>query len=250
MSKKLTNLGAILLVVWSGRLAVADTEFRLKQAQEQKKHLFALFIRDGDTACAKTKAVFEQAEPLLNGRAVLHVAEVSDPSEAAFVRKYGIDRAPLPLTIVFAPNGAIVKTFVGKVVNETELAGAFASPALAEVMKSLQDRKLVLLCVQGKGTAHNGSSLDAARAAAQDPKASGAITVVQADPQAPDNADLLRQLQVDSKLKEATIFILVPPSTLAGKVEGDTTKQSLWAAIMSSVSSCSSGCGPSGCGPR
>lgn len=239
---------ALLGRISAASVAVANTESLKEVARKQNKHLFALFFRTGDTDGAKMKGVFAEAKRKLGRRALFSVASVSNPSEANFVRKYGIARAPLPLTLVFAPNGAIVKSFAGKVVSQSDLAGAFASPALAEVLGAMQDRKLVLLCIQGKRTRHNSESLGAARAAAQDEKARDSITVVRAAPDDGHSSDLLKQLSVSSKMQEATIFILVPPSTMAGKVEGATTKDALWKTIVTSVSSCSTGCGPSGCG--
>jgi hypothetical protein len=155
----------------------------------------------------------------------------------------------LPLTLVFAPNGAIVKAFPGKVATQDELGKAFASRVLADVTKAMQERKLVLVCVQGGKTQGNSSSLTAARAAADDKRAGGSIAVVRAAPEDSANGDLLKQLKVAPSLKKASLFILVPPGTIAGKVEGATTKDAVWAAITKGVSACSSGgCGPSGCG--
>ena len=232
---------ALLAFIPGATVAVANTESVLKQSEKYGKHLFVLFVREGDANCAKMKSVFAKAQPSLSKRAVFHIADVSDSSEAAFVRKYGIARAPLPLTLVFAPNGAIVNAFAGKVVSQETVSKAFASPALATVKKALQEGQLALVCAQGKRTKHNTESLAAARAAAGDARARDAIVIVQVAPEDTHNADLLREMKVPSSLREATIFILVPPGTLAGQVEGATTKGSLWAAIMKGISACSGG---------
>lgn len=222
----------------------------VKDAAREKKHVFALFVRGNDADGGKMKKVFTEAQRSLGKRALFRVADVSDRSESAFIEKYGINRAPLPLTLVFAPNGAIVKAFPGKVVSEADLGKAFAAPAYADAMKAMQDQKLVLLCVQGKHTKNNAASLQAARAAAGDKRAGGSIAVVQAAPEDTANAALLKPLEVTSALEDATVFILVPPGKIAGNVAGATTKDALWAAIAKGVSACSSGgCGPSGCGP-
>jgi len=142
-----------------------------------------------------------------------------------------------------------VNAFVREAMKIDELRGAFASRKYAEVLKLLQDRKLVLLCVQGAHTKHNDASLGAAKAVVADEKAGGSIRWVQVAPEDESSRDLLTQLEVDSKVSVATIHILVPPATLAGKVEGATTKDKLWQAIASGVSSCGAGgCGPGGCG--
>jgi len=241
---------ALVGLVGTATVAGATTEAALRQAAKQNKHLFALFIRSGEPQSAKMKSVFTEAQRSLGQRALFHVAAVSDPAEADFVRKNGIGRASLPLTLVFAPNGAVVKGFPGQVVSKEALAAAFASPKLADVLKGLQDKRLVLLCVQGKKTKHNAESLRAAREVAKDERARGGVTVVQAAPEDARSADLFRQLKAGTSFQEATVFIVAPPSSLAGTVAGKTTKEALWTAIVKGVSACSSGgCGPSGCGP-
>ena len=238
---------------WAGQAPKTTGKMQagLNEARSRKKHLFALFIRAGDGDCDKMKGVFKDAEPSLKSRAVFRVATVSDPSEAEFVAHYEIDRAPLPLTLVFAPNGAIVRAFAGKVVAKADLSAAFASPAFAQVMKEMQAGKLVLLCVQGKQTQHNAESLAAARAAAADKRSDGAVVVVTAAPEDSANTDVLKPLKADATLKDATVFILTPPSTLAGKGVGATSKEAVWDAIVKCASACSSGsCGSGGCGTK
>lgn len=242
-----TGLVVALLSTIGASSACADMRVALRDAAKQNKHVFALFVRNGDANGAKMKRVFTEARRTLGSRALFRVADVGDRSESAFVQKYGIDRAPLPLTIVFAPNGAIVRAFPGKVTTTAELSKAFASPAFADVMKAMQDRKLVLLCAQGKGTRHNSESLAAARGVAKDKRAAGVVTVVRAAPEDAANANLLKPLKADSSLKEATVYILVPPSVIAGKVEGATTKEAVWAALVKGVSACQSGGGSSCC---
>ncbi|NCO93395.1 MAG: hypothetical protein COZ06_17880 [Armatimonadetes bacterium CG_4_10_14_3_um_filter_66_18] len=229
--------------------APADAATALQRAQNQKKHAFLLFYKQGNDACAKMRMTLVQAEKNLGKKAVFYAADVSSAKDKATVQEYRADQAPLPLTLVFAPNGAIVKAFPGKVATQQELGKAFASPVFADVTKAMQDRKLVLLCVQGGKTQGNSSSLSAARAAAADKRAGGSIEVVRAAPEDSANADLLKQLEVAPSLKKASLFILVPPGVIAGKVDGETTKGAVWAAIVKGVSSCSSGsCGPGGCG--
>jgi len=217
-----------------------DAATALKRAVGQKKYLFLLFYRPGEAPGEEMRRTFTAAEKTLGQKAHFYAADVTAAKEQATVRQYQADRAPLPLTLVFADNGAIVNAFVGKAVDRKTLAEAFVSAKLAEVQKALQDRKLVLLCVQGKQTQHNAESLKAARAVADVESMRGGIAVILADPGDSHNGDLLKQLKVDAKMKQATIFILIPPSTLGGKVEGATDQAKLLAAVQGALSSCGS----------
>ena len=228
--------------------SLQGAELALSQAESAGKHLIVLAYRWDDERTQKMKAVLKKAGQSLAAKAVCHLLDVADEKEAGFVERYGLSQAPLPLTLVLAPNGAVVRGFAQRVVDVTALAASLASPKLAEVLKLLQERKLVLLCVQGSRTKHNAESLAAAKAVVADPKASGSIQWVQVDPGDAANTDLLNPLKLDATLQEATIGIVVPPRTLAGTVPGATTRDALWEAITTGVSSCGSGCAPGGCG--
>jgi hypothetical protein len=109
----------------------------MERAFKDGKHAFVLFYHSGDQANNKMKETFARAEAKLQTRAVFTVVDVESSSESRLIEKYGVRQAPLPLTMVLAPNGAIVRAFT-KPVDEKALAGAFASPKVAEVLKALQ----------------------------------------------------------------------------------------------------------------
>jgi hypothetical protein len=230
--------------------APLDAGAALRTATEQKKYLFLAFYRPGDSGNDELMKTFGEAEKTLSERATFYRANMQEEKERRMVEAYQVTRAPLPLTLVFASNGAFVNAFRGKTATLSEMTASFLSPKFAEAVKALQDRKIVLLCLQGKDTQHNAESLAAAQATSQAKESNGMITLVQVAPEDNESKDLLGQLKVDAKLKEATLFVLVPPSNLAGKIEGATTKEVVWQAVVKGVSSCGpSGCGPSGCGP-
>jgi len=230
----------------------SDAATALQSAMDQKKYLFVSFYKPGDQKGEEVRKAFAEAEGALSQKALFYAADVTNPKEQVLVSKYQVNRAPLPLTLAFAENGAIVKAFPGTVMDRDALAKTFVSPKMAEVQKGFQDKKIMLLCVQGKSTQHNAESLGAARELIQEGKTANAVTIIEATPEDPANTDLLKQLRVDATLKEATVFVLVPPGNLAGKIEGATTKAALWQVLAKGLSGgCGpGGCGPSGCGPK
>ena len=239
----------LLGVVSAGSAAPRTAEAMLQQAATENKHLVVLAWSDNDDTTSKLKTMLEKARVSLASKALFYALKTDDPANKDFVAKYKLASAPLPLTLVFAPNGVVVGAFVQKVVDEKTLAASFASPKLASVLKLLQDGKLVLLCVQSKTTQHNAESLAAAQGAAADERAKGQIEVVQVDPTDEGCADVVAPLKLPANLEEATIRILVPPGTLAGEVKGATTQTAVWDAILKAVAACSGGgCGAGGCG--
>jgi len=233
----------------SSQAAAKNADALLQQAAQENKHLVVLAWGNGDDTTSKLKKMLETARVPLASKALFCVLKTDDTANKDFVAKYRLAAAPLPLVLVFAPNGVVVGAFVQKVVDQKTVAASFASPKLASVLKLLQDGNLVLLCVQSKTTKHNAESLKAAQGAAVDERAKGQIQTVELDPTDTNCADLLAKLKVSTSLEEATIRIIVPPGTIAGEVKGATTSAAVWDAIVKAVSACSGGgCGAGGCG--
>jgi len=215
------------------------------QAGKDGKYSFVLFYRPKEQASETMRATVERAKGKLEAKAVLLSVDIGAQSEAALVEKFRAQQAPLPLTLVIAPNGATIRAF-RKPVEEATLASAFVSPKVAEVAKALQDKKVVALCLQGPATKHNRESKRAAEQFVADQKLGGQGVLVAADPSR--EADLLKRCGMSTAPTEATIVLLAPPGTMVGTFAGATTKDALLQKLQSASSSCTSGsCGPSGC---
>jgi hypothetical protein len=141
------------------------------------------------------------------------------------------------LTLVFAPNGALVKPFVRQVVEEKQLTETLASPPLAEALKALQEGQAVLLCVQGEKTKHNVESLKAAQELIEDERAKGAVALVQVAPEDSACQDVFKRFRVATDLEEATIFFLFPPEVRGGQLAGPADKERLWNALLTAFQS-------------
>jgi len=216
----------------------------IMKAGREGKYAFVLFYRPKEQASEAMRATVERAKGKLEAKAVLLSVDIGAKSEAGLVEKFRAQQAPLPLTLVIAPNGAIIRAFA-KPVDEAALSGAFVSPKIAEVTKALQDRKLVALCLQGPSTKHNNESRSAAEQFVADQRVGGQAVLVTADPSR--EADLLKRCRISAAPAEATILLLAPPGSMVGTFAGATTKEALLQKLQS-ASSCSSGsCGPSGC---
>jgi len=215
------------------------------QAGKDGKYSFVLFYRPKEQASETMRATLERAKGKLKTKAVLLSVDIDAKPEAGLVERFRAQQAPLPLTLVIAPNGATIRGFT-KPVDEATLASAFVSPKVAEVTKALQDRKVVALCLQGPATKHNRESKRAAEQFVADQKLGGQAVLVMADPSR--ETDLLKRCRMSAAPAEATIVLLAPPGSMVGTFAGATTKEALLQKLQSASSSCSSGsCGPSGC---
>ena len=229
----------------SPKAPLTPTEKAMERASREGKYSFLLFYRPGERASEAMRATFERAKRKLAAKASFFSVDIAAKAEAGLVGKYDAQRAPLPLTLAIAPNGATVRAFT-KPVDEQALAGAFVSPKTAEITKALQDKKVVALCLQGPSTKHNRESKRAAETFVADRALAGQGIVIAADPS--QEAELVKRCGLIPPPAEATIVILVPPGNMVATVAGATTKEALLQKLQSASSGCSSGgCGPSGC---
>lgn len=220
----------------------------IRHAAGKDRHLFLFLYKTEDRQTKSMRKVFEAAMADLADKAESVVVHVGDRSEKAVVDKLKVARAPMPLVLVLAPNGARVGAFVREF-DADRLAGAFASPCMAKCLKALQERRLVFLCVQNDKTEQNGAAMRGVRDFQSDKRFSQATEIVTLDPGDRAEKSFLSKLRVDPKTAQAVTVFLAPPGSVLAKYEGATNKNAMVATLMSAMSSCGSGsgCGPSGC---
>ncbi|HEY7309213.1 MAG TPA: hypothetical protein VH643_07660 [Gemmataceae bacterium] len=129
----------------AGQIVVAD-------AARTNRYVFILFAREDDAATQAVRHTLQATLARRGAQATSLEVRVTDPAEKPMVEQYGVSRAPMPLVLAVAPNGAITGGFPLKL-TEAQVAQAFVSPAVAQCLKAVQARKLVLLCVQPTPTA-------------------------------------------------------------------------------------------------
>lgn len=223
----------------------------MRQAAEADKYLFAFFWKTEDAQTTAMRAVFEQAVNKAADRADGVTVNITDPAEKEIVDKFGLERAPMPLVLAIAPNGAITGGFPSEL-REEALLEAFATPCTEQCMKCLQDGKLVFLCVQNGSTTLNEEAMQGVRDFKADDRFAEATEIVRLDPSDAAEADFLADLQVRPDTKTAVTVFLAPPGMPVAMYEGATNKEELVKTLMTASSSCCPGgsCGPGGCGPK
>jgi len=231
--------------------AVAGTGMdALNKAAAANKYLFAFFWKTEDESTRAKRKVFDAAVTQIAERADAVAVNVTAKAEGQIVEKFGLDRAPMPLVLAIAPNGAITGGFPDSY-SEQDLLDAFASPCLEKVVKALQDRKLTFLCVQNAKTAGNEDSLQGVRDFCADERYRSATEIVMLDPAAKAEAKLLSDLKISADTASAVTVFLAPPGSPIAMFEGATTKEALVETLQKASSACGPGgsCGPGGCGP-
>ncbi len=219
----------------------------IEQAAAADKYIYLFCYRDEDEHTRAARATLDAAMENLADRATSIAVHVADPQERLLVAKYQLNRAPLPLVLAVAPTGAVTGGFPGTF-TAAQLETALVSRGAQECLKALQDRKLVLLCIQNGATQHNAEALRGVREFAADPQYAATTDIVSVDPTDPAEESLLKQFNVDPQTAEAVTVFLAPPGAVVATYTGATDKDVLVAAARTAARGCNpaSGC----CGPR
>ncbi len=222
----------------------------IKQAADAGKYLFMFFSKTDDDQTLAMRKVFDRVMEGVADRAQWIALNVADSSEKDIVAKFDLSRAPMPLVLALAPNGAITGGFPSKF-EEKELLDAFVSPVMQKVMKLLQDKKLVFVCVQNGKTKSNDVAMKGVRAFKADDRFASATEIVMVDPADSAEVSFLADMKIDPKTEEAMTVFLVPPGSAIAQYKGATDEAELAATLLKASSGCAGGsCGPGGCGPQ
>ena len=212
----------------------------MDQAARDGKYFFAFFFKEENDQTSSMREVFESTMGQLKEKADSIQIDVTDQKERAIVAKFGADRAPLPLALAIAPNGAVTGGFPTKC-EETDLVEAIASPCTQECMKHLQDGKLVFLCVQNEGSDAREAAMQGVRDFRSDPSFAKMTELITLDPSDTSEASFLSDLQISPETKEAVTVFLAPPGVPLALFEGATTKEELTATLNKAASNCGPG---------
>ena len=221
----------------------------LKHAADAQKYLFLFFYQTDDEQTRSLRGVFEATMGKVADRAESAIVNLTDPSQKPLVSKFGADRAPMPLVLALAPNGAVTGGYPLKF-DEQLLMSAFCSRSTWESLKALQDGKMVLLCVQNPLIKAGPEALKAAEDVKADPKYAKTTEVVSVDPQDAKEAEAMKRLSIAPDTNEAVTILLAPPATIVNRLKGATSKDAIIAEIVKAAAGCGGRCAPGACGPK
>lgn len=217
----------------------------IENAKRTEKYLFLFFYKDQNDRALRAQSVFDQTMQKLSDKAVSAKINVDDPSEKHIISKFDLKRTPMPFVLVLAPNGAVTGGFPSSFTEE-QLLASFTSPGAANCLKALQDRKLVILCLQNSKTTNNEAALKGVRDFKSDSRFANATEIVLIDPSDIQEQTFLNQLGLDPQSSQATTMLIAPPSEVIGKYAGALNKTQLVTDLQKATSGC---CGPGGCCP-
>lgn len=200
----------------------------LSQAADQSQFAFLLFYKQEDPATGAMQKALEAGLAKRAGQAVYAKVAVTDPAARGLVERFGIGRAPLPLTVAVAPNGAMTGIYSRKL-TDAHIADALVTPTMADCMQAMQGGKIAVVCVQ---TSDRAATPKAVEDLLADEEFSDRIRVLSFQATDPAESRFLTEMEIDpTSLQGTTTVLLAPPGVLVGKFKSTASKAEVLAAL-------------------
>ncbi len=224
-----------------------SAEQQMQQAASAGKYALLCLWQGGTVETQAFRKAFAEAAAKESHRAVAIEVQADAAANAALVVRLQLDRAPRPLALAFAPNGAVTRGW--QELPAEGFGSAFVGPGLASCLKVTQEGKMAVIGFANARTRDGEATLATARAFLADDAVKAIASLVTIDPAAAADRDLCTALKIASDTTVSQVALLVPPGRLAGLFQAPVTKEQLLAALAQARAGCGPGhaCGPGGC---
>jgi peroxiredoxin len=191
---------------------------RLSQALTDGKYAYLFFYEPGNTNCETMEKNLDSFGRKTKKNVEIIKVDRKDPKNSDIVRKLRTQTAPIPLTLLFEPNSAIMAAFT-KVVSEEQLTEAFPSPKKAETLKYVRQGKGVILSFATKKMSSRGE-VQTNCSQAKD-KLAGKAEYLSVDLSDPKEAGFIKELKIDPNTPEPVTFVINSQGQMTGKYKGE-----------------------------
>lgn len=206
----------------------------LSAATGQQKFAFVMFWKQQDTA---TDAAYKSLQTHLSAhadRATSFAVQVTDPAHREIVERFNVSRAPMPLVVAVAPNGAVTASYQSAPTAQ-QVASAFVTPAAANCLKALQDGKVALMLIHPR---EDALAPQGAQQFLADPHFGKRTTFVRLVSANPDEGQFLQKLGVSQQEANGCVVMMAPPGVFVGKFPVSVTGQELAKKLHASGKCC------------
>lgn len=231
----------LLLALACVCLPAADPLDELRQAQANGKYVLLCMWRDNKPATTDFRRRFTEAAAVEAARAVAIETrfDFNDEKSYKVISALGLQRAPMPLVLALAPNGAVTKAFPQ--IPAEGFKAAFVGPVFLSCLKHMQDGRMTAIVIGNSALPGSADALAVAKAFAAQPAESTYTKVVSVDPTDKAEADLFKALELPANPDAATIALILPQGQLLEKFHHPIKLEQLQAAMSKAIAG---GCGP------
>lgn len=199
------------------------------------KFKFILFWKENNPATQGMADALKRGVEQRAQRAEWVAVNVTDPTEQAIVARYHVARAPMPMVLCLAPNGAITGG-ITKQLNDQAIEEALVTPGMAEAAKVLQDKKILIVHVK------RDAQLPIPAGVAQfmaHPDFSARVGIVKVLLDDPAEARFVKEMEIKSgDVTDSLAVVLAPPGVFVGKFPSNASANQVATALHASGKCC------------
>lgn len=186
----------------------------------EAKFTFILFSRENNANTQRMATELAASLGRWPERAEWTSINITDPARRELVERYQVGRAPMPLVLCVAPNGAVTGAMTGRVTDK-QVDAALVTPTMTRCMKALQAGKIVVVHVQSDPA----EPLPAGAAAfLADPAFQSRATTESYVVSDPAEARFVNDMKIDpATFSSSNVVVLAPPGVLVGKFPATAT---------------------------
>jgi hypothetical protein len=171
-----------------------------------------MFYRQNDAPTqAMHQTVKAHCDALGEGATWLNVS-ITNSAEAALIAKYDATRSPMPTVVSVAPNGAVAGVFPLKVDGQ-QLSRTVLTPQYAEMVKTMQEKKVAVVCLQPARGGYVPQGVQSFLAAPAFAAQTQLISVNAGDPA---EADFFNRMKVQQNITSPVVMMFAPPGVHLG----------------------------------
>ncbi len=202
---------------------VANLPNQAPAAGAKPEFTFLLFWKENNAATQAMAAKLKTTLPQKPQQTEWSAINVNDPANQALVERYKVSRAPMPMVMCVASNGAVTGAIPDKL-NDEVIDRLLVTPTMTQCMKGLQENKLVLVHVK---TDDNAAFPQGAAAFAADPAFQARTIMVSLRRDDPREMRFLADMEIDAKTPGSMVSLLAPPGVLVGKYAENVSKDQI-----------------------
>lgn len=224
---------SLVLGLSTPALAQDSSAAVLSASAREQRFTLLLFWKQDDAA---TQALNRDAQAAVAGfadRAALATVNVGDPGEQESVKRFNVARAPMPMLLVVAPNGAVTGHYRTGI-TEATLSKALVTPTMCICMKALQEGKVVLVCVQPP----TSPIPLGVRAFVDDPSFRDRAVAVKLSAANAAEARFVEDLKLTAFEQNGSVAMLAPPGMMVGKFATTVSADELAAKLHAAGKCC------------
>ncbi|MEX2426653.1 MAG: hypothetical protein WD577_00215 [Bacteroidales bacterium] len=218
----------------------------LEKAQATKQAAFLVVTENGNTETEKAVSLAKEAKNIYKNAVVLEMNR-DDAVNAELVDEWRLSGAPVPLILVFSPNGTLTG---GRILNQAtaeNVAELVPSPMLEKVYAAIENNKNAIVVFSKKSFTDRSEVIKNTKEAVA--KLNNDAVFIEVDLDDNRESGFMKQVRIDKALATESITLVInKQGQVAGTSVGIPDSDKLVTAANTPVrSGCGPGCGPTGC---